>query len=77
MLASIDKVLAKGIRSLFLTHFGEVEATERLISQLKQSIIDQAALALSEKGAPQGRVDRLQGRIFKLFMAALRADGKR
>lgn len=75
MLASIDKVLAMGIRSLFLTHFGEVEATERLITQLKQSIIDQAKLALLEKGVPQGRVDRLQGSIFERFMAALEADG--
>ncbi len=75
MLASIDKVLAREIQSLFLTHFGMVEVTDRLISQLKHSVIDQAALALPEKGSPEGRVDRLQGRIFELFMAALKADG--
>lgn len=74
MLASIGKVLTRDIQSLFLTHFGEVEATKRLISQLKQSVADQATLALSEKGLPEGRIDRLQERIFELFMAVLKAD---
>ena len=75
MLASIDKVLAKGIRSLFLTHFGEVEATERLTSQLKQSIEAQAALARTEKGLVEGRAQRLEASILKLFISALKADG--
>lgn len=75
MLASIDRVLTRNIKTLFLTHFGEVEVTQRLIAQLKQSVTDLAELAMLEKGFPVGRVDRLQGRIFELFLTALVAGG--
>lgn len=75
MLLSIDKVLEKGVQSLYLTHFGQVEVTQRLISQLKQTVIDQATLALTEKGEPAGRISRLESRILNLFIEALRTDG--
>ena len=75
MLASIDRVLARDVDSLFLTHFGRVELTQRLIAQLKHSIVTQAVLARSEKGQPQGRVQRLKEGVFDFFMAELKADG--
>ncbi len=75
MLNSIDRVLELGVESIYLTHFGQVEVTERLIDQLKQSVRDQAQMALSLKDAPEGRLESMQAQILSLFLQALHADG--
>jgi len=75
LLASIDKVLTHKIKKLYLTHFGEVAASPRLIHPLKQSVQDQAALALAEQGRATGRVERLQDAILEQMLAALREQG--
>lgn len=75
LLDSINRVLEADLDWLYLTHFGAVRITPRLIKQLKQSVRDLADMALALKNQPVDRVQKLTRGVMRLFVESLRADG--
>ena len=75
-LQSLDKLMARQPRAMYLTHYCRVEAPERLADELRHSIRALADLALAEEGRPEaGREDRLKAAVGDLLAADVRAHG--
>jgi glyoxylase-like metal-dependent hydrolase (beta-lactamase superfamily II) len=75
-LASIDRLMALEPRIMFLTHYGRVDAPETLVEPLRQSIRDQAALALAEEGRDDpARPARLKQAVTAYLIASAKAHG--
>jgi len=75
LLNSIDRVLEFDLQWLYLTHFGEVRISDRLIGQLKQSVTQQSETALALLNQPADRVQKLAEGVMRLFIESIRADG--
>lgn len=75
-LESIDRLMALEPKSIYLTHFGRVDAPQSLVGPLRQSIRDQAALALLEEGQDDPeRPTRLKQAITAHLLASAKAHG--
>lgn len=75
-LASIDRLMSLGPRTMYLTHYGRVDAPETLADPLRRSIRDQASLALAEEGRDDPeRPARLRRRIAAHLAASAKAHG--
>lgn len=77
LLDSIDRVMSRQPAYLYLTHFGQVEATPELIARLRQSVRDHARLAREFIGLPEDRENRLRDTLSNLFVEKLLALGGR
>ena len=74
LLNSIGRVLEFDLNWLYLTHFGKVSITPGLIEQLKQSVRDQADMALALLDQPLAREQKLEAGVEKIFIQALPAS---
>lgn len=75
-LASLDRLMALEPRAMYLTHYGRVDDPENLVGALRQSIRDQAALALAEEGRDDSeRLARLKSAIKEHLVASAKAHG--
>ena len=75
-LQSLDKVMARSPRAMYLTHYCRVEQPERLVDDLRHSIRALADLALAHESAPEAdREARLRAAIGDLLAADVRAHG--
>jgi glyoxylase-like metal-dependent hydrolase (beta-lactamase superfamily II) len=75
-LQSLDKLMARAPRAMYLTHYCRVERPERLVDDLRHSIRALADLALSQEGTPgDGREERLRAAIGDLLAGDVRAHG--
>ncbi|MBN2886271.1 MAG: MBL fold metallo-hydrolase [Chromatiaceae bacterium] len=75
-LASLDKLMALKPSAVYLTHYGRLDAPERHVERLRQSIRDLAALALVEEGRDDGaRGARLRAAVGAHLAASARAHG--
>lgn len=73
---SLDRLMALGPTAMYLTHYGRVDAPETLVDGLRQSIRDQAAIALAEEGGTrEGRQARLKSQVEALLMRRARDHG--
>lgn len=73
---SLDRLMALGPRAMYLTHFGRVDAPERLVAGLHRDINALAALARPEEGrADAGRVGRLRAALTEYLVGAALAHG--
>ena len=70
---SLDRMMAFAPRAMFLTHYCRVDAPERLVDRLRQSIRDLAALALAEE---DGDVSNRQQRIKTAITTHLLGDAR-
>ena len=68
LLQSIDRILESNPDYIYLTHFGQIEVDAAVVERIRQSVRDQAALALELKGQPQEREARLDTAINRLFV---------
>ncbi len=73
MLASIDCLLALEPKLMYLTHFGPMELTGRLISQLKRSILVFRKIALYQQYAPTDRAAAIEHALLKWLLEELDA----
>lgn len=75
-LESLDKLMARAPRAMYLTHYCRVEHPERLVDGLRHSIRALADLALAHEHAPAAeREDRLRTSVGDLLAADARALG--
>jgi glyoxylase-like metal-dependent hydrolase (beta-lactamase superfamily II) len=73
---SLDRLMALDPQAIFLTHFGRLDRPAAMVDALRQSIRDQATLALEVASAgPLGRSDRLRAAIAEHLTAGARACG--
>lgn len=74
--ASIDRLLEQAPLTLYLTHYGCLDAPERHADMLRASIREQAELALAEEGRePAERPERLQQAVGAYLLARAHAHG--
>jgi glyoxylase-like metal-dependent hydrolase (beta-lactamase superfamily II) len=75
-LQSLDKLMARRPRAMYLTHYCRVEHPERLVGDLRHSIRALADLALAHEGVPAAdREARLRASIGDLLAADVRSQG--
>ena len=75
-LDSLDKLMARRPRAMYLTHYCRVTAPERLVDDLRHSIRALADLALAQEGLPtDGREDRLRRAVGDQLVADVLARG--
>lgn len=75
-LSSIDRLMGLKPRTMYLTHYGAVDATEALVGSLRRSIRDHAALALAEEGRDDPeRPARLKQAVTKFLMEGAKDHG--
>ncbi len=73
---SLDRLMALDPQAMYLTHYGRLERPGDLVDTLRQSVRDQAALALGVAAAgPQGRAERLKTAVAAHLVAGARAQG--
>jgi glyoxylase-like metal-dependent hydrolase (beta-lactamase superfamily II) len=73
---SLDRIMGWRPQALYLTHFGRLEAPERLVWELRQSIRDLAAIALAEEDkAAEGRLGRLRQAVASHLIARAKGHG--
>ncbi len=63
LLESIDKIISLQPKYIYLTHFGMIKPTKKIVSQLIQSIKAFVAIAKEEKYSIQGRVKRIEKKL--------------
>ena len=75
-LRSLDRLMALEPRAVYLTHYGRVDAPEALVEPLRQSIRDQATLALAEEGRDDPeRPARLKSAVTAHLVASAKTHG--
>ena len=73
---TLDRLMSRQPSAVYLTHFGRLEAPERLVDGLRASIQGLADLALAEESAPDPeRPERLRQAVAALFLEEVRAHG--
>lgn len=72
---SLDRLMALEPRRVYLTHYGAVDVTPELVSELRMTIDAFRDLALAEKTAPEGREDRMQEKILTVLLSRLKSRG--
>lgn len=74
--ASLDRLMALHPQAMYLTHFGRLDRPADLVETLRQSIRDQATLALEVAAAgPEGRPQRLKAAVAAHLVAGVQAHG--
>lgn len=63
LLESIDRLMALKPKQMYLTHFGNIEPSETVVSQLKQRIDDLTQIALTEKHSNGEREQKIERRL--------------
>ena len=77
-LASVDKLMARAPRAMYLTHYCRVTAPETLVGDLRHSIRALADLAVAEESGPSDdREQRLRTAVGNLLVADARRHGCR
>jgi glyoxylase-like metal-dependent hydrolase (beta-lactamase superfamily II) len=74
---TLDRLLQYAPAAMYLTHFGAVETTPKLVDQLRASIRDHAATALQEQAPKEERTNRIRQRLADQLLAGLQAHGCR
>ncbi|KAA6186566.1 MBL fold metallo-hydrolase [Thiohalocapsa marina] len=74
-LNSLERMMAYAPEAMFLTHYCRVDAPERLVDGLRQSIRDLAAIALAEEAQTEGRKARIKQAVTDLLLADARRHG--
>jgi len=73
---SLDRLMAREPRALYLTHYGRLDNPRALEDELRQSICDLAALALAEETNEQeGRGERLRTGVAEQLIGRARRQG--
>jgi glyoxylase-like metal-dependent hydrolase (beta-lactamase superfamily II) len=73
---SLERIMGYHPQALYLTHFGRLEAPNKLVWELRQSIRDLAAIALAEEDhTPEGRLDRLRKAVADHLTARAKQHG--
>ncbi len=71
---SVDRLMSRSPRSIFLTHYSEVTELDRLAGELKARVRDFADLGRRLREAP-GRADKLRRGMFAMISGWLDAHG--
>ncbi|WP_295413954.1 MBL fold metallo-hydrolase, partial [uncultured Thiodictyon sp.] len=75
-LTSLDKLMALEPQAMYLTHYGRVDAPQRLVEGVRESIRAMAAIALTERGhGDAGRAARLKEAVSQHLVASARGHG--
>ncbi|WP_295450365.1 MBL fold metallo-hydrolase [uncultured Thiodictyon sp.] len=75
-LTTLDKLMALEPQAMYLTHYGRVDAPQRLVDGLRESIRAMAAIALAEQGHDDaGRAARLKDAVSRHLVGAARDHG--
>lgn len=75
-LASLDKLMAHDPHAVYLTHYGRVDHPAARVDGVRQSIRDQAELALREEaGLEEGRQGRIKDAVGTLLRQRVREHG--
>ncbi|WP_020503137.1 MBL fold metallo-hydrolase [Lamprocystis purpurea] len=75
-LQSLDKLMNLNPKAMYLTHYGRVDAPERLVDDVRRSIHDMAGIALAEEGRDDPeRLTRLKRAVSAHLTASARAHG--
>jgi glyoxylase-like metal-dependent hydrolase (beta-lactamase superfamily II) len=75
-LASLDRLMALEPQAMYLTHYGRLDQPAAQVDALRQSIRDQAALALEVAAAgPEGRPERLRTAVSQHLVTGAQANG--
>jgi glyoxylase-like metal-dependent hydrolase (beta-lactamase superfamily II) len=75
-LKTLDKLMALEPQAMYLTHYGRVDAPQRLVDGVRESIRAMAAIALAEQGqADAGRAKRLKEAVSRQLIASARDHG--
>ena len=75
LLASIDKILAKNPEKIYLTHFGEIQPTEKVIQQLKASVNAFVEISEAAKDMTENRVEYIDQKIREYLLSTLAEMG--
>ena len=73
LLQSIDRLMGLHPKQIYLTHFGNIEPTDAVVSQLKQRINDYTEIALAEKQNKENRLQNIQQAIKDYMLGELAA----
>ena len=71
LLASIDKILAKNPEKIYLTHFGEIKPTEKVINQLKASVHAFVEISEAAKDITENRIEHIDLKITEYLLNTL------
>jgi len=73
---SLDKLMARNPKAVYLTHYGRVDNPRALEGELRRSIRDLAALALAEEADErEGRGERLRTGVTEQLITRARRQG--
>jgi glyoxylase-like metal-dependent hydrolase (beta-lactamase superfamily II) len=73
LLQSIDRLMALKPKQVYLTHFGNIEPTDAVVTQLKQRIHDLTQIALAEKHSNGNRQENIERRLRDYLLKELAA----
>ena len=75
LLVSIDRLMSYKPKYMYLTHFGAIEPTEKIVKQLKTAVKDIKNIALNAKDINENRVEYLQQQLHLDVQAKLAKMG--
>ncbi len=75
LLASIDKILATNPEKIYLTHFGEIQPTEKIVQQLKASVNAFVKISEDAKDMTEHRVEYIDQKIREYLLNTLAEMG--
>ncbi len=75
LLTSIDKILAKHPEKIYLTHFGEIQPTEKVIQQLKDSVKAFVEISEAAKEITENRIEYIDQKIKEYLLNKLAEMG--
>jgi len=75
LLASIDKILTKNPEKIYLTHFGEIKPTEKVIQQLKKSVNAFVKISEGAKEMTENRIEYIDQKITEYLLGILAEMG--
>ena len=73
LLQSIDRLMGLNPKQMYLTHFGNIEPTDAVVSQLKKRINDYTEIALAEKHNKESRLQNIEQGIKNYMLGELAA----
>ena len=63
LLQSIDRLLAKNPKQMYLTHYGNIQPTDAIVMQLKRRVHDLTQIAIAEKHSNGSRLQNIENRL--------------
>jgi len=73
LLQSIDRLMSLRPKQMYLTHFGDIEPTDAVVSQLKKRVQDFTEIALAEKHSNGNRLQNIEERLKDYLLDELAA----